>query len=126
MLKRTSDARWGRPGAAVAAALVLGVGCISDRPSAGPDLSSSGVTVAIDNFAFVPAELSIPAGTTVTWVNHDPVGHTVTADDGTSFASSAFTQGAMFQVAAGQPGTYTYFCQIHPFMKAKLIVTPAP
>jgi len=108
---------------AFAAALLIGAGCISDRPSTGPS-QSSGPTVTIDNFAFAPADLSVGTGTTVTWKNQDQIDHTVTSDDGATFNSGAFAPGKTFQVVAGAPGTYTYACEIHPFMKAKLIVTP--
>jgi plastocyanin len=97
--------------------------CFSDRPPTAPE-PVTGAAVAIDNFAFAPASLSAPTGTVVTWTNRDDVAHTVSSDDGSTFDSGAFSQGAIFQVTAGAPGTYTYFCQIHPFMKATLIVTP--
>lgn len=100
-------------------------GCFSDRPATGPEPPVTGVSdVAIDNFAFVPANLSVPSGTTVTWTNADAVDHTVSSDDGKTFDSGAFSHGITFQFTAGQPGTYTYSCRIHPFMKAKLTVTP--
>ena len=78
----------------------------------------------IQNFAFVPADLSVPTGTTVTWTNHDDVAHTVSSDDGSTFDSGALGQGLTFQFTAGPPGTHTYFCRIHPFMRATLTVTP--
>ena len=63
------------------------------------------------------------SGTTVTWTNDDDVNHTVTSDDGNTFDSGAFAQGKTFQFTAGPPGTYSYSCKIHPFMKATLTVT---
>jgi plastocyanin len=98
-------------------------GCFSDRPATGPQPPVNGSDVAIDNFAFVPPNLSVASGTTVTWTNDDNINHTVTSDDGTTFDSGAFAQGKTFQFTAGQPGTYTYSCKIHPFMKATLTVT---
>lgn len=105
-------------------ALISGglAGCFSDRPSTAPDLSAGGSAVAIDNFAFVPPSLTVAAGTIVTWTNKDGVSHTVSADDG-SFDSSALGRGQAFQITVGPPGTHTYFCRIHPFMKATLTVT---
>ena len=108
-------------------ALAVGglAGCISDRPATGPEPPGTGTpAVAIENFAFVPAQLSVPSGTVITWTNHDDVDHTVSSDDGTTFNSSAFGQGQTFQFTAGPPGTHTYFCRIHPFMRATLTVTP--
>lgn len=98
-------------------------GCFSDRPATGPTPPVGGTDVAIENFAFAPRNFSVPTGATVTWTNMDGVSHTVSADND-AFDSGAFGAGASFQLMAGPPGTYTYFCQIHPFMKGTLTVTP--
>jgi len=98
-------------------------GCFSDRPATGPEPPATGDAVAIENFAFVPPNLSVVSGTTVTWTNDDAVQHTVSADDGHSFDSSAFGHGQAFRFTAGAPGTYTYTCRIHPFMHGTLTVT---
>jgi plastocyanin len=74
-----------------------------------------GNAVSIRGFAFAPATLDVPAGTEVTWTNHDPEAHTVTADDG-SFDSGALDPGATFSAAFDQGGTVTYTCNIHPAM----------
>jgi plastocyanin len=106
-------------------ALLVGVlaGCFSERPATAPEQPTGGDAVSIQNFAFVPPNLSVASGTTVTWTNTDDVQHTVSADDGHTFDSSAFGQGQTFQFTAGAPGTYTYTCRIHPFMHATLTVT---
>jgi plastocyanin len=98
-------------------------GCFSDRPATGPTPPAGGNDIAVKNFAFVPANLSVQTGDAVTWTNMDNVSHTVTADNG-AFDSGAFGAGTNFQITAGPPGTYTYTCQIHPFMKGTLTVTP--
>jgi plastocyanin len=119
-MRRCGRMRW-------SLSLVVGglVGCFSDRPATGPEPpGTGGPTVEIEDFAFVPTALSVQTGTTVTWTNHDPDAHTVTSDDDTSFDSGPFGQGATFEFTAGPPGTYTYFCSIHPFMRATLTVTP--
>jgi plastocyanin len=108
-------------------ALLLGglAACVSERPATGPEPPpGGGSTVAIQNFAYVPPNLSVASGTSVTWTNQDDVSHTVSAEDGTTFDSGALAKGGTFQFTAGAPGTYTYFCRIHPFMKATLTVTP--
>lgn len=107
------------------ALVVLGAlaGCFSDRPATAPEPPATGDAVSIENFAFVPPNLSAVSGTTVTWTNKDDVQHTVSSDDGHSFESSAFGQGQTFQFTAGAPGTYTYTCRIHPFMHGTLTVT---
>src|SRR6476469_6456414 len=98
---------------AVGVAVLVGAlaGCFSERPATGPEPPTGGDAVSIENFAFVPPNLSVASGTTVT------------ADDGHTFDSSAFGQGQTFQFTAGAPGTYTYTCRIHPFMHATLTVT---
>ena len=77
--------------------------------------------VTIQNFAFGPATLEVPVGTTVTWTNQDSASHTVTADDG-SFDSKALATGATFQQTFSTAGTFTYPCSIHTSMKATITV----
>ena len=80
-----------------------------------------GPQIPLNNFNFTPVTISVPAGTTVTWTNHDDTPHTVTASD-RSFGSTAIDTDAQFTETFGTPGTYSYFCSIHPFMTAKVIV----
>jgi plastocyanin len=93
-------------------------------PTAGATPSSqaaSGPQVTIDNFSFTPAVITVPAGSMVTWSNHDDTPHTVTASD-KSFGSTAILPNTQFSQTFDTPGTYSYFCSIHPFMTAKVIV----
>ncbi|MDQ3518077.1 MAG: cupredoxin family copper-binding protein [Gemmatimonadota bacterium] len=76
---------------------------------------------AIRNFAFAPGRLEIAAGTTVQWKNNDPVAHTVTATDG-SFDSGLIEFGKTYRRTFSKPGTYTYYCIPHTFMKAVIVV----
>jgi plastocyanin len=78
--------------------------------------------VQIHNFAFMPATLEVPAGTTVTWTNLDSVAHTATADDGT-FNSGNINPGESFSFRFDTPGTYVYNCSYHPSMQGKIVVT---
>jgi plastocyanin len=82
--------------------------------------------VAIRNFAFQPAELEVEVGTTVEWVNEDPVPHTVTSGTPGSptgvFDSGALNQGDSFSFTFRQPGTYEYFCRLHPSMRGRILV----
>ena len=80
--------------------------------------------VTISNFAFSPATITVPVGTTVTWTNKDSASHTVTADDGKAFDSKGIAQGATFTFTFATAGTYAYHCAVHPDMKATVIVTP--
>jgi plastocyanin len=82
---------------------------------------TDGTSIGIENFNFVPADLTVKAGTTVVWTNHDDVEHTVTSSDG-SYSSQSIQTDTQFSHTFDAPGTYTYFCAIHPFMTAKVTV----
>ena len=69
----------------------------------------------------MPSRIEIPAGTTVQWKNNDPLMHTVTASDG-SFTSPQFGLDATWRHTFTTPGTYTYYCTLHPNMKATVVV----
>ncbi len=71
--------------------------------------------------AFDPATVTIKAGDMVTWENQDNTKHDVAADDGT-FKSIPFGKGASFSFRFAEPGTYTYFCTLHPNMEGEVIV----
>jgi plastocyanin len=92
----------------------------TQSPAGAPVATS---TVAITNFAFSPATVTVKAGTTVTWTNKDEEAHTVTAQD-KSFASPALDAGQTYTHTFTKPGTYAYLCTIHPFMTAVVVVTP--
>jgi plastocyanin len=83
---------------------------------------TSGAIVKIDNFSFGPANITIPAGTTVTWTNNDDVPHVVTSDDNKMFKSKALDTDDRFSFTFSKPGTYNYYCAIHPKMTAKIVV----
>jgi plastocyanin len=79
--------------------------------------------IVIDNFAFAPAQLTVPRGTRLTWTNRDDDPHTVTsATDPKAFKSPALDTGESFAVTFDQPGTYHYFCSIHPHMEGTIVV----
>ncbi|HXM54497.1 MAG TPA: cupredoxin domain-containing protein [Candidatus Dormibacteraeota bacterium] len=93
-------------------------------PSASPTAAASPVattSVAIANFAFSPAAITVRAGSTVTWTNHDQDAHTV-AIAGLP-ASPPLQNAETFTLSFAQPGTYTYICSIHPFMRGMVVVT---
>jgi plastocyanin len=71
--------------------------------------------------AFSPATLTVDAGTTVVFTNRDDDAHTVTAVDGT-FDSKGLDSGASWSHTFTKPGTYRYFCELHPFMKGTIVV----
>jgi len=89
--------------------------------AAGQDSKGQTVDVKIDNFSFSPATITIPAGTTVKWTNRDDIPHTVVNDD-QKFQSKALDTDESYSYTFTKPGTYPYFCSIHPKMTGKVVV----
>ena len=81
----------------------------------------STTTVEIRNNTFIPPQLNVAPGTTVTWVNRDSVPHTVTADNGL-FDSGQLAPGASYPVVLEGAGTVTYHCKLHPEMRGSIVV----
>lgn len=79
-------------------------------------------TVHIKNFAYDPATIRVSAGDTIRFVNDDQEAHTVTATD-KSFDSAGLDTGDTWTGTFKKPGRYTYFCEMHPWMKGTIIVT---
>jgi len=79
------------------------------------------VTVHLHNDAFAPPTITIHAGDTVRWINDDDDAHTVTATDG-SFDSKGIDTNGSWSHTFVKPGTYKYFCELHPFMKGTIVV----
>ncbi len=77
--------------------------------------------VVIENFSFQPASLTVKAGTKVTWVNRDDVPHTATDTD-KRFNSKTLDTDDQFAFTFEQPGTYNYYCALHPKMTGQIIV----
>jgi len=78
-------------------------------------------TVSIENFSFNPGEITVKAGTEVTWTNNDSTIHTVTSDTN-AFQSGNIAPGATFKFTFSQAGTFSYHCSIHSSMTGKVIV----
>jgi len=93
--------------------------------AAAPAPAPAGATVTIGNFTFGPAALVVRPGTTVTWVNGDDTPHTVVAADHKAFHSKALDTDERYAFTFTQPGTYPYFCSIHPHMTGKIVVKAA-
>jgi plastocyanin len=79
------------------------------------------VEVKIDNFSFTPTTLTVKAGTQITWTNADDIPHTVVSED-QSFKSKVLDTDEKFTFTASKPGTYSYFCSIHPKMTGRVVV----
>jgi amicyanin len=77
--------------------------------------------ITIDNFTFGPQAMKVPAGTTVTWTNRDDIPHTVVSTDKV-FKSRVLDTDEKYSFTFAAPGTYTYFCSIHPKMTGKVVV----
>ena len=88
--------------------------------------AASTAAVKIDNFAFLPATLTLTvnAGTTVTWKNEDDSPHRIGDKNGT-FTSAALDTDDTFSHTFAAPGEYPYICTIHPRMAGKIVVKPA-
>jgi plastocyanin len=91
--------------------------------SLGQDTPVATNTVAIQNFAFSPAIVTVKAGTPVTWTNRDQDSHTATAMSGV-FHSPTLNTGQSYHYTFTTPGRFDYLCTIHPFMTATVVVTP--
>lgn len=78
--------------------------------------------VAIQNFAFSPKTITVPAGTRVVWTNRDEEPHTVTSAGNQFTSSKALDSGDAYATTFTKPGTYTYYCSIHPMMVGTVIV----
>jgi plastocyanin len=77
--------------------------------------------VVIENFSFAPAILTVKTGTKVTWINRDDVPHTVNEND-KRFKSGAMDTDDQFSYTFSAPGTFSYFCALHPKMIGQIIV----
>ncbi len=92
-------------------ALLLGADALAATPP----------TIGIKEFKYAPPTLTVPVGTTVTWVNHDEEPHTVTSATG-AFSSAGLVNHDTFMQTFRKPGTYQYFCALHPHMRATVVV----
>jgi plastocyanin len=77
--------------------------------------------ITIDNFTFTPKELTVAVGTTVKWINHDDIPHTV-VEKKTTFRSKALDTDDSYSFTFTSAGTFDYFCGLHPHMVGQVIV----
>jgi plastocyanin len=103
---------------------ILAAGCtggISTTSEPGPPGTTQ--TVHIDQFAYQPRSITVPAGTKITWVNRDDVPHTVTSTARPKlFDSGTLDTDQSWSHDFDTPGTYEYFCAVHPKMTGQVIV----
>jgi len=112
---------WRTVMAAGAVAVALGAGPASATRGAGSPPDARPTAIGIKEFKFSPAVMTVPAGTTVTWVNHDEEPHTITSATGT-FTSRGLSLEEKFSQTFARAGRYDYFCALHPMMKATVVV----
>jgi plastocyanin len=93
----------------------------SASTAAAPATAESTDMIDIADFKYMPEAVTVSAGTKVTWTNSDDAAHTATADDD-SFDTGDLDQGDSKTITLDEPGTYSYFCRFHPFMKATVEV----
>ncbi len=102
------------------------MGCLVVAGCSGSDGSAeagdSEVTIALSRFD--PKQITVDAGGVVRFVNTDPFAHTVTATDESTveFDSGDMGEDDVFEVAFDEPGTFSFFCEIHPTMRGEIVV----
>ena len=100
---------------------------LASTPSLAEDTNSAGASpaasVSMDHNTFIPDEITVAIGTTVTWVNNETMPHTV-VDLNKAFRSKTLVKDGTFSFTFATPGDHDYLCSIHPNMKGKVIVKP--
>jgi plastocyanin len=114
-----------RAAAFLAVALLLGLAAPAQAQAQGQH------HVTIEQYAYSPATLTVRVGDTVTWTNHDQAAHdVVTTSAPAAFQSPLLSTGQSWSQTFTVPGTYAYYCSVHPDMRAQVVVlateTPAP
>ncbi len=89
------------------------------------DNAAQGGAVSIDNFTFGPQTLTVKAGTTVTWTNKDDIPHGIASANNAFTKSKALDTNDSYSFTFTTPGTYQYFCYIHPHMTGTVVVEAA-
>jgi plastocyanin len=84
--------------------------------------SSKQNTIEIKDFAFNPQTITVKSGQTITWINRDEEPHTVVSVEKQFKKSSALDTDQTFTITTSAPGTYTYFCSVHPKMTGTIVV----
>jgi len=96
---------------------LLALGTVAAQDATKKDANE----ITIDNFTFTPKELTVPVGTTVKWLNHDDIPHTI-VEKKTTFRSKALDTDDSYSFTFTSAGTFDYFCGLHPHMVGQVIV----
>lgn len=94
----------------------------SSGTRAAPAVVGNALAIRIDNFSFQPAEIHLPRGGKVTWINGDDVPHLIASADGRFRPSSALDTNDQYTLGFDRPGTYRYYCTLHPRMTGVVVV----
>jgi plastocyanin len=95
----------------------------SPNITANTQQAATTAEVKIDNFSFSPTTITVAVGTTVTWTNHDDIPHTVvSSDDSKALKSKVMDTDEKFSFTFTKPGTFPYFCSVHPKMTGTVVV----
>jgi plastocyanin len=89
--------------------------------AAGEAATTAGA-IGIDNFIFTPKNLTVKAGTTITWTNRDDIPHGIASANNAFKRSKALDTDDSFSFSFTTPGTYQYFCYLHPQMTGTIVV----
>jgi len=130
-VKQFADLKWNVAVLIVVTSVMILVSTISQAQhenSSGKLVGTAAGTdaptqVMIDNFVYSPVPLSVKVGSTVTWINHDDIPHTVDSTQG-KFKSAALDTDDKFEFKFTEAGEYPFYCRIHPKMTGKIIVQP--
>jgi plastocyanin len=111
--------------AGLAASMMIVVALLSASSGAvkanAQQAPAKNVEIQIDNFSFAPGTFTVAVGTTVTWINHDDIPHTVVSTDGV-FKSKVMDTDEKFSYTFTKAGTHPYFCSVHPKMTGTIVV----
>ena len=102
-------------------AAVMAIGLSSLNPPTADAASSDPARIVVKDFMFKPVSLSVKVGTTVVWTNEDDEPHTVRSET-RLFASGALDTNESYSFRFDKPGTYVFFCSIHPRMTGTVVV----
>src|SRR5581483_339502 len=109
------------------AILLVSISSLGLSIAGGPTTAASGAVhtetkIEIKDFAFNPQTIMVKSGEKITWINRDEEPHTVVSVEKQFTKSSALDTDQEFTITVGAPGTYTYFCSVHPKMTGTIVV----
>jgi plastocyanin len=108
------------------AALICGISSVAlsmfADDTSNTSAGSKSSKIEIKDFAFNPQTITVKSGEKITWINHDEEPHTVVSVGKKFQKSSGLDTDQEFSIIAGAPGTYEYFCSVHPKMTGTIVV----